>query len=264
VPAQELQQQSVVICSVVRNCERTLEQVVQIAQEAFCHFGTIKWCLVESDSEDKTSEKLAELSRAVPDFYYVSLGSLDQRFPKRTERIAYCRNIYRRRVAWSPRFIGTSYAVVLDADHVNFGLTSEAVASSFVRDDWDACFANQFERYYDLYALRHQDWIANDVIHSARFFSGVTQYDEGTAIRRFFGNRMIKIEPDSNWIRVESAFGGLGIYKRGLFRLSRYRGQVSGRSVCEHVPFHDGLGRWRKRLFINPALLNGDAPEHWM
>lgn len=255
---------SVVICAVVRDGEQSLQRIVETALRSFSLFREIHWCIVESDSKDKTLQLLEQLAQTVANFRYVSLGKLQHRFPKRTQRLAHCRNVYRRIVAWSPRYLGVRYVAVLDADHVNFGLTQEAVESAFSRDDWDACFANQFGKYYDLYALRHEDWNSSDMVQAARFFSGISGMDEQAAITTLFAHRMVNLAPQTNWIRVESAFGGLGIYKKGLLRISRYRGQLAGQSICEHVPFHKGLAAWGKRLFINPALLNGDAPEHWL
>jgi hypothetical protein len=41
-------------------------------------------------------------------------------------------------------------------------LTKEGVNSCFVRDDWAAVIANQTFGYYDILALRHNDWQKND------------------------------------------------------------------------------------------------------
>jgi len=255
---------SVVVCAVVRDSDQSLRRVVDVVRRSFSSFREVHWCVVESDSRDETLHTLEQLAQSVPNFRYVSLGNLEHRFPKRTQRIAYCRNVYRRIVAWSPRYFGVKYVAVLDVDHVNYGLTREAVDSAFSRKGWDACFANQFGKYYDLYALRHEHWNSSDMVASARFFSSISGVDEQTATAKLFSQRMVSLSPTTNWIRVDSAFGGLGIYRKGLLRLSSYRGQLGGHSVCEHVPFHMGFAFWRKRLFINPALLNGDAPEHWL
>ena len=260
----DLKRKAVVVCAVVRDSDQSLQRIVDTVLRSFSSFREVHWCLVESDSRDETLRHLEQLAQSVPNFHYVSLGNLEHRFPKRTQRIAYCRNVYRRIVAWSPRYFGVKYVAVLDADHVNFGLTQEAVDSVFSRKDWDACFANQFGKYYDLYALRHEHWNSSDMVASARFFSRISGVDEPTATAKLFYHRMVDLSPKTNWIRVASAFGGLGIYRKGLLRLSRYRGELRGQSVCEHVPFHMGFAFWRKRLFINPALLNGDAPEHWL
>lgn len=253
-----------VVCAVVRDSDQSLRRVVDVVRRSFSSFREVHWCVVESDSRDETLHTLEQLAQSVPNFRYVSLGNLEHRFPKRTQRIAYCRNVYRRIVAWSPRYFGVKYVAVLDVDHVNYGLTREAVDSAFSRKGWDACFANQFGKYYDLYALRHEHWNSSDMVASARFFSSISGVDEQTATAKLFSQRMVSLSPTTNWIRVDSAFGGLGIYRKGLLRLSRYRGRLGGHSVCEHVPFHMGFAFWRKRLFINPALLNGDAPEHWL
>lgn len=256
--------ESVIVCAVVRDSAQSLQRIVQTVLESFATFREIHWVLVESDSQDHTLQELERLANSLPNFRYLSLGNVERRFPKRTQRLAHCRNVYRRIVAWSPRYLGVKYVAVLDADHVNFGLTREAVDSIFSRDDWDACFANQFGKYYDLYALRHEHWISTDIIQESKFYTKISGVRPEMAATRLYEHRMVNLAPNQAWIRVDSAFGGLGVYKKLLFRLASYKGKVSGRSVCEHVPFHTRLSLWRKRLFINPALLNGDAPEHWL
>lgn len=138
----DFKRKSVVVCAVVRDSDQSLQRLVDIVLGSFSSFREVHWCGVESDSQDETLRHLERLAQSVPNFHYVSLGNLDNRFSKRTQRIAYCRNVYRRLAAWSPRHFGVKYAAVLDADHVNYGLTQEAVDSAFSREDWDTCFAN--------------------------------------------------------------------------------------------------------------------------
>jgi hypothetical protein len=63
-----------------------------------------------------------------------------------------------------------------------------------------------------------------------------------------------KIYPETMpWILVESAFGGLAIYKTVAIKGRRYIGDT-----CEHVSFNQGL-----KMYINPRLISGgESLEH--
>ena len=61
-------------------------------------------------------------------------------------------------------------------------------------------------------------------------------------------------------IEVDSAFGGLGIYKKEAFISATYIGSEDGKDICEHVPFHRSLKKKGYRLFINAALTNCVEP----
>ena len=74
---------------------------------------------------------------------------------------------------------------------------------------------------------------------------------------------MIEIPENSEWIEVDSAFGGLAIYKRDAIFGQFYIGiNSTGSETCEHVSFHKELRSLGKKIFINPALINGGLNEH--
>jgi hypothetical protein len=74
---------------------------------------------------------------------------------------------------------------------------------------------------------------------------------------------MIVIPPDNEWIPVESAFGGLAIYKRHLFDNVRYSSVLAnGDRVCEHVTLHQQMKVKGAKLYINPALINSGWNGH--
>lgn len=75
-------------------------------------------------------------------------------------------------------------------------------------------------------------------------------------------SKMIILPPDSEWIEVDSAFGGLAIYRRQAIGDARYVGvNEKGEELCEHVPFHSELRRRGCRIFINPGLINAGYTE---
>ena len=74
---------------------------------------------------------------------------------------------------------------------------------------------------------------------------------------------MITIPINACPIEVDSAFGGIGIYKIECSQIAKYSGlNKDGIQFCEHVYFHSSLKRKGKKLFILPGFINGSWNEH--
>ena len=70
-------------------------------------------------------------------------------------------------------------------------------------------------------------------------------------------SRMISINHDKTPIEVDSAFGGLGIYKKSAILSSSYIGVDDNREeFCEHVHLHTVMREKGLRLYIVPSLIN--------
>src|SRR5207253_639088 len=79
------------------------------------------------------------------------------------------------------------------------------------------------------------------------------------------------IPVDADPVEVQSAFGGLGIYKLRYALRGRYVGykaktivEAGARhnfswQVCEHVPFHQGISSTGGRLHVLPWLVNAET-----
>ncbi len=247
------------VVGAARDAENTLHEDVAIINNSLQNTKSVHWFLVESDSSDGTIATLQKLKKEVPNFNYISLGNLSEKMDKRTERLAFCRNAYVKEIRTNYKNI--DYVIIADLDKLNQKLTPKAIDSCFVRDDWDMLSANQNGPYYDLWALRHKYWCPSDCWDSYRFFKKyMTQY--GAAMENQIFSKLITIPQNSEWIEVDSAFGGLAIYKRRVFDLSEYIGVTDeGNEVCEHVHFHKILKEKNCKLFINPQLINADYTE---
>lgn len=219
------------------------------------------WLLVESDSSDNTLAVLEELAQTIPGFNYLSLGGLCGQMPERTVRIAHCRNAYVRELRRNSEYNDVDYVLVADFDGVNHQLTSSAVASCWLREGWDMCAANPKGPYYDVWALRHKEWSPNDCWAQYRYLNRIAP-DREKHLRGCVFSRMIHIPEDNGWIEVDSAFGGLAIYRKHCFATAEYSGRnEAGEEICEHVPFHGMLRQQGARLFINPRLINTGYTE---
>jgi hypothetical protein len=244
------------VVGLVRNGQKTLRHELAVLRRATRGFARLHYLIVESDSSDATLEVLGRLQAEMPNFRSISLGALADRHPLRTDRMASCRNRYLDELSQNPLYANVDYVMVADLDGVNRHLTAQAIATCWQSPlPWDVCAANQRDAYYDVWALRHAAWCPDDcwrLYHRLRPLFGHEQ-----ALTLAVHSRMVRLAPTDDWIEVDSAFGGLAIYRRDALLTSRYRGlDEYGEQICEHVPFHAGLRARGARLFINPALIN--------
>ena len=253
----------VVICGVARNCARSIERDIGVLLRAAALFARVQLLVVESDSSDDTLALLQSMSARDPAVRCISLGHLREHHPQRTARIAMARNACLDELAASPIYASASHMIMVDLDGMCRHLTREALASCWAADApaWDMCGANQGDHYYDIWTLRHSPWCPGDCWreHEALLpLLGETAADEVALF-----SRMVHIAPTRPWIEVESAFGGLAIYRREAIGNARYVGlDEQGREVCDHVGLNLAMRAAGRRLFINPALINARSTKH--
>jgi len=261
-PNSTLSKAEILIAGPVRNCERALRREVLRLQAAFQGAGQLYWFIVESDSTDRTLEVLASLEREIPNFRFRSLGFLAGSIRIREACIAHCRNAYLDELDSNPLYAKVDFVVVADLDGVNSLLTPGAVASCWSRSDWDVCTANQRGPYYDLWALRHPVWNPSDCWKQCDMLRQYGIQSELAAWASVYG-KMVTIPQDSDWIPVDSAFGGLGVYRRPILSGVRYAGaDEKGTAICEHVWLHNQLRARGARILINPRLINASVTDH--
>jgi hypothetical protein len=74
---------------------------------------------------------------------------------------------------------------------------------------------------------------------------------------------MLIIPTTAPLIEVESAFGGLAIYRREALMKGSYAGlNLQGEEICEHTVLHKTLVKENHKIFINPKLINTDFTDH--
>ena len=229
--------------------------------------------LVESDSTDSTIEILRELGNKIVNFDYISLGNLKDDIPDRISRIRFCRNVYVARIRKIIEETHLDYIVVADLDGMNSKISSKAFNSSFVRKDWGAVLANQTGGYYDLLALRHPKWCPDDVfkeLQTQKLKIDKTPLPSHSFIRRLkrrleydrtrqevIYSKMKRIKKSDEWIEVQSAFGGLGIYKAEIFAKFDYSLLEDDQDFeSEHVAISKRIIEYGEKIFINPRMIN--------
>lgn len=257
-----LERSNVVVAGIARNCADVIASQICVLSKAFGSAKSLKFLIVESDSIDNTAEIITSVKSHF-DIELLSLGELRYDMPSRTERIAYCRNRYLQSLFTNKVYEDTDLVVIADLDGVNTELTHDAVTSCWAaHTDWDACFANQSAPYYDVWALRHKEWSPNDCWEVFEFLlsRGVSRR---TALQNAVYSRMLRLPKNLEPIRVESAFGGLGIYKKNVLAGAAYSGKTEkDDDTCEHVPLHASLIDKGFKLYVMPSLINCGWNEH--
>ena len=240
---------NIVIVGTVRNVGNTLNKNFYNIEKSLKGIPKT-WYLIESDSSDKTLQILEKLKKNNTNFNYLSLGNLTNNYKNKLVRLAYCRNKYLEFVKKN-KF---EYMIVADLD-LNFNsLHEKELLKCFKRKDWTVCSANCNGPYYDIGALRHEIWSPNDATQQWKFYNNFSKDYVSNSIRSI-QSRMITIEKTKPWIRVESAFNGMAIYRVKNLNGCKYKGVYKNQKICEHVPFHNSIVKKKKKIFINPKLI---------
>jgi len=258
-----LQEKPVLVVGIVKNIEKTLKKDIQNISTALEFFKEVHWFLVQSDSTDKSEQILSEIKKININFNYLSIDIPENRYSFRTERLAIGRNKYLSYIRENIDPIQFPYIVIADFNLLNNKLSSEAVLSSWSRDDWDVVTANQSGRYYDIWALRHPLWSPNDCWEQHEFLKKYIKIPE--IVNAYsIKSRMLRIPKGSDWIPVESAFGGFAIYKSNfLMHNFFYEGKnEAGNMICEHVYFNKKIKQSGASIFINTSLINANYTDH--
>lgn len=250
----------IIIVGIVKDIQKSIHKDLYNLGRAFNMFREVHWYLVESGSTDQSIQVLTQIKSENRYFDFKSLSHSNE---SRTIAMAEARNAYLVYLRNKSDIKNFPYVVVADFNLLNNKLTSEAVYSSWARNDWDVVTANQSGKYYDIWALRHDLWSPNDCWKYHSFLREYFKFPE-LAMTYAIRARMIKIPKNSKWIQVKSAFGGLAIYKTELLmKPIFYQGCDSdGDMICEHVPFNEKLYKSGANIFINPKLINAQSTDH--
>jgi len=203
--------------------------------------------ICESDSNDKTLEKLRQWPRA----HVYTLGRLADTYSDRPERIAVCRN----RLMNLTYEIESDYILHVDMDIFRTDVSSFISNFRYHTDDWAVMTATSNDAYYDIWALRTlSDSVMNyDVWHRIWAIQGNGTFCSDSVVNQLVGNHQKHIPIERGLIEVRSAFNGAGLYRTKMAYGCLYSGKGT---VCEHVSFHLCIrDKHQGRIFINPEFI---------
>jgi hypothetical protein len=264
---------SILIVGTARNVSnKIVSQIVWIREIMATDFD-IEFFVVESDSSDDTVVKLDYLSQKYTNFKYETLGPIAEKIPSRIQRLRFCRNRYVEFIRHEAQD-RWDYVIVMDLDGINRKITRLGLISCFNQnEEWDACFPVQKYGYYDLLALRANNWSMSDPIHEMRVLveneraktvyssaiGKILLYIKIDRIRKkYFYSKMLKFSGQTKLIPVLSAFGGIGIYRSIIFHEADY-GHLESTEGCEHVDLNLRATQLGYKLVINTSFIN----SHW-
>ena len=274
----------VVVCGTIKNGEKTIQKNIENLLEIKKYCLDFKLVLYENDSTDNTVKILnklrSETIHVISERNITSLGG-------RTVILAWGRNTLLKYI--NTHFSDYDYIIMTDLDDVLKGFKPKMVQKEFEKDlsKWDVLTANCIGPYYDIYALRakkNQIWDLDiqydcwDMInHSTKL-----GFNRGLSTLIHVGNFQKVIPINEKLIKVDSAFGGMGIYKMSIVKNCVYNGFTESCSckeylnkenhfkmgkclatTCEHVSFHKQIREKNNgRIFICPSLLVYAEPQH--
>jgi hypothetical protein len=245
----ELRSRRLLVLSTARNVEHRVDNFrnhIEPIVDLFHPSSRILVC--ESDSSDKTVEKLKQWSRA----QLYAYGNLSNPYPYHTDRIAFCRN----KLLNLAHEITADYFLIVDVDIFATDTSSFLSNFRYNTDDWSVMTASSRSIYYDIWALRTlSDSNMNfDVWHRVWDLTRDNKtYCPDTLSGPIINYHQQRIPPERGLIEVRSAFGGAGLYKANVTYGCQYSG---ANATCEHVPFHLCIREKNQaRIFINPLFL---------
>ncbi len=241
-----------------RNVQRRVKREVKRINQQLIELGAQPYfCVVESDSTDATLKELEALSKEMAQFQYRTLGKLESQIPNRIERLVHCRNKYVEELRFDSVLREADLVLVVDFDIRNSALNLESLFNFIYTTEikWDAICCNQKGRYFDIYALRAENWNSEDCFQQAHEYSH--QMSNEKAKEKAIWQKMKWINRKESPIFVESAFGGMTIYRKEVFNKYDYSSDsILNLKESEHVLLHKKLRQGGGTIIILPEFTN--------
>jgi hypothetical protein len=248
----DLKQYNVIFAGPCKNIEKYVKKNLDNIDRCGQKFNSYKVIIYENDSSDNTRKLLEENKK--DNYIYIYENNITE--PLRCMRIANGRNKIIEKVHEINNDNKYDFLIMLDLDDVNeSGKFIDSIETCFKNMDWDVLAGNQSDRYYDIWAFRKKgllDWDCWKEYGKA-VKNGMSDQE---AKHKYVFGILSKFEP-SGFIEVDSAFGGIAIYKlKTLPKNCRYRGNYDdGTEQIEHVPFHNCIKNAGGKIFINTEFL---------
>ena len=256
-----------------RNCGPHLLYVLDNIHLIGSLFDRAAYVFAENDSTDATPQILQVFRAHQADCQILNFDGIAKRLPERTRRFTFLRNACLSRIRADKKLHAYDYLVVIDMDDscaMRLDGAALTKAFSFLDEMPEAAgvFGNCRGTYFDMWALRETTRCPGDVFEDQLDYVLEHQSDDRTAFAACFEARLFSLAETTPPLEVESAFGGLGIYKMSYASRASYKGQKTKEitqtgkrrqihmQVCEHVHFNEDIRRQGGKLFILPFLVN--------
>ena len=249
----KMKEYSVIFGGTVRDSEKFIKKNIENIDKCGQLFKSYSVVIYENDSKDSTRQILNTNKK--DNYYYIFEDNITE--ASRTKRLANGRNKVLDKIRDLNKDNNYQYMIMLDLDDINsYGKFVETMYTCFLTDDWDVLTGNQSDRYYDMWALRKKGDMEYDCmkeVYNDMNKTGISYLD---AYQKWAVSKM-KNYPVGELLEVDSAFGGIAIYKLSSIPAAcKYVGSYAdGGEICEHVPFNKCLKDNGAKIYINTSLL---------
>ena len=251
-----LKNKTFIIVGLVRNVGNILNANIEKISNILQQTKDYKIFLFENDSTDDTKEILKQISINNHNFYYRSENNVRKQYgttreKERTQALSEYRNLY---LEWiKQNYSDYDFTVVVDLDFKDFSKDGFYNSLGWFEqlDLIDGISGNSFE-YKQIFGDNKSNHLWN---YDSWAYRGNWWVDQNTLANLYSYNPSLWfgfwIPPvGSNIIKVNSAFGGMTIYKTNKLLFGQYEGYD-----CEHVCLHKNLSLNPEgfNLFLNPS-----------
>ena len=265
------------ILGCVQNSEKYLSQVFANLQGCQSLFAGSTILVLENDSRDCTRSWLRSFGRTHGGVKAQSFQGLNDQIPVKTVRLAALRNagidwLHALGALRSPNDL----VMILDFDEVNADPWDFSQLEQVVSRSWLVIKQAQFFlislALITISRLRHSELCPHDVWWQVyQMHIKNPHWSDSKCLDAGYFPWQLNLSPRQEPFMVDSAFGGLGLYKASW--LQRAQAPYCGETVrllcvedegsrllrwqvCEHVNFHAGLRSAGASLWIYPAWIN--------
>lgn len=215
--------EKILICGVAKNCESGFENIYLNVLGLSKYFKDYHVVVYENNSTDQTKNLYSCWAKCNPKITFLSedlshefINSYVPRIGNyRTQFIARARNKVLD-IALSEAYDDFKYVLNVDLDGFDLWNIDQIIDSIHnPQEDWDAIFANGS---YDVYAFRSDQCSLGPELLGC---------DLWMKIYPKYGKYLSQKLQDGKWLKVNSAFGGLAIYKRDAIKKCHYSGVLA-------------------------------------
>ena len=243
---------SVIFATTVKNAENYISNFIKIVSNLSKIYKDYYIIIVESDSTDNTISKIKKITKN----YKCELCCLNTKKIKfRTSRLSIARNKILEIIKKNKKLNKFDDLILLDSDYINKLITPDKIfrTISEAPKDWVGIFPNQTFFYYDLWGLRIKKFYDFDCFSQLKKYAKKISPSHAyykTIFKNFFLINSFK----KRFIKVKSAWGGMGIYKLKYALKSKYNSNNGQNN--EIVYFNKMITRSNKKLYIDRKLIN--------
>jgi hypothetical protein len=277
---QMMLQTNIIIYGTIRDIEKHFFNSFSNIEILTHYFNSAYIIILENDSKDNTRNLLMKWYQLPKSNHIIKhillLDQLDEKYPLRAHRLAYCRNIVLKYVFENRLNETYSYAFHCDLDDRFWSIDFDSIATCFQYDleKWDmmSC-VNKNNDYYDWWALRcEESWFNKNIFacEAEGTFEKTKeiQFLYQTKIGDFCNELIAK----KKLIKIISAFNGFAVYKlfslKNCFYSADYHcfqcnNQKNGcKEDNDHIGLHKQMITKGSRLFINTEMVVSYKPDN--